>query len=92
MATIFYIRASSKQGNITSSREVSVADLINLYGAAPSNYQYMKGAESPAIKAGQGQSPADSDPTHVIVKIESNEAGKDPFPEQGFYGVNDVKS
>ena len=90
MATIFYIRESSKQGRITSSREVSVADLTNLYGSTPSNYTYMKGADSPDIKTGRGPEASDSDPTHVIVKIESSEVSEETFPEEGYYRVRDV--
>jgi hypothetical protein len=91
MATIFYIRESSKQGRITSSREVSVEDLTNLYGSTPSNYTYMKGADSPNIKTGQGPAASDSDPTHVIVKIERTEVSQKTFPEEGYYRVQDLK-
>ena len=91
MATIFYIRKSSQPDNIASSREVSVDDLINLYGSAPSNYKYMKGAGSPYINIDQGPENAYSDPAHVVVKIEGNEVNQDTFPEEGFYIVRDVK-
>jgi hypothetical protein len=65
MATVFYIREGSRQGNITSSREISVDDLKSLYGSAPSNYKYMKSADSPNIKIGQGAATSDSDAAHV---------------------------
>ena len=91
MATIFYIRKSSKQNNITSSRDVSVTDLLSLYGSAPSNYSYVKGANSPDINIGHGPAAPGSDPAHVIVRIESNEVTKDTFPAAGFYIVRDVK-
>lgn len=90
MATIFYIRAGSKQGNITSSREMSVADLINLYGSNPSNYSYLKGADSPDISNKKVPALTGADPEHVIIKIESSEVSKDTFPEAGFYRVQNV--
>ena len=85
MATVFYIRKGSKQDKIASSREVSVEDLLSLYGAAPSTYKHMKGADSPIIT---GQGPAAPDAEHVVVRIDGNEAKKDTFPEEGFYMVN----
>jgi hypothetical protein len=91
MATIYYIREGSKPDNIASSRDVSVEDLISLYGSAPSNYKYMKGVNSPKINIGQGPATPDSDPSHVIAKIESNEVIKDTFPAEGFYIVKDVR-
>jgi hypothetical protein len=91
MATIFYIRESSKQGKITSSREVSVEDLTSLYGSTPSNYTYMEGADSPDIKRGPGPAGSGSDPAYVIVKIESSEVREETFPEEGYYRVRDVK-
>ncbi len=47
MATIFYVRKVSQANSIASSREVSVEDIINLYGSEPANYLFMKGADSP---------------------------------------------
>jgi hypothetical protein len=91
MATVFYIREDSQPDNIVSSREVSVDDLINLYGSAPSNYKYMKGAGSPYINIDQGSEYAYSDPAHIVVKIEGNEVNQDTFPKEGFYAVSDVK-
>jgi hypothetical protein len=91
MATVFYIREDSRQGDITSSREVSVEDLKSLYGSAPANYTYMEGVDSPNINMAQGPAKPGSDAAHVVVKIENNEAGGDTFPEQGFYIVKDVK-
>jgi hypothetical protein len=91
MATIFYIRKGSKPDKIASSRDVSVADLISLYGSAPSNYQYMKGVSTPDINIGQGPGTSDSDAAQVIAKIESNEVTEDTFPEEGFYIVKDVR-
>jgi hypothetical protein len=91
MATIFYIRESSKQGRITSSREVCIVDLSSLYGSTPSNYIYMKDADSPEIITGQGPAASGSDPAHVIVKIESSEVRKETFPVEGYYKVRDVK-
>jgi len=91
MATVFYIRKGAKQGNVTSSREVAVADLINLYGSAPSSYSYLKGADSPDIGNKMEPAPPGSDAAHVIVRIESDEVNKDTFPEAGFYRVQNVK-
>ncbi len=91
MATIFHIREDSQPDNIASSREVSVGDLINLYGSAPSNYKYMKGASSPYINIDQGPAKPDSDPAHIVVRIEEDEVNQDTFPEEGFYAVSDVK-
>ena len=88
MATVFYIRKGSKQDKIASSREVSVEDLLSLYGAAPSTYKHMKGADSPIIITGQGPAAPDPDAEHVVVRIDGNEAKKDTFPEECFYMVN----
>ena len=88
MATIFYIRKGSKTARIASSRDVSVEDLLSLYGSAPSNYKYMKGADSPAISTGQGPATSGPDAEHVVVKIEGNEVNQDTFPEEGYYMVN----
>lgn len=91
MATVFYIREDSQPDNIVSSREVSVDDLINLYGSAPSNYKYMKGVGSPYTKINQVPENAYSDPAHIVVKIEGNEVNQDTFPKVGFYIVRDIK-
>ena len=91
LATVFYIREDSQPDNIVSSREVSVEDLINLYGSAPSNYKYMKGASSPYTNIDQGPENAYSDPAHVVVKIEGNEVNQDTFTKEGFYIVRDIK-
>jgi hypothetical protein len=91
MATVFYIREDSQPDNIVSSREVSVDDLINLYGSAPSNYKYMKGAGSPYSNIDQGPENAYSNPSQVVVKIGGNEVNQDTFPKEGFYIVRDIK-
>jgi hypothetical protein len=91
MATIFYIREGAQPDNIASSRDVSVEDLIKLYGSAPSNYKHMKDANSPYVNIDQGQANAYSDPAHVVVKIEGDEINRDTFPEEGFYIVKDVR-
>ena len=88
MATVFYIRKGSQSDTIASSRDVSVEDLISLYGSAPSNYQYMKDVSSPYINIDQEPANASSDPDYVVVKIEGNEVNQDTFPEEGFYMVN----
>ena len=88
MATVFYIRKGSKQDKIASSRDVSVADLLSLYGSAPSTYTFMKGADSPAVNTGQRPSSPDPDAEHVVVGIEAGEVNKDTFPEAGFYRVD----
>lgn len=89
MATVFYIRESAKRGRVTSSRDVSVEDLMSLYGSASSSYTYMKGADSPDIKTGKSPA-ADADPAHVIVRIEADEVRQDVFPAAGFYRVNNI--
>jgi hypothetical protein len=91
MATVFYIRKDSQPDNIVSSREVSVDDLINLYGSAPSNYKYMKGASSPYTKINQVPENAYSGLAHIVVKIEGNEFNQDTFPKVGFNIVKDIK-
>jgi hypothetical protein len=91
MATIYYVREGPQPDNNVSSREVSVEDLISLYGSATTNYNYMKGANSPYINIDQGSSNPFSDPAHVVVKIEGDEVNPDTFPEEGFYAVSDVK-
>ena len=91
MATVFYIREDSQPDNIVSSREVSVDDLINLYGSAPSNYTYMKGACSPYSNIDQGPENAYSNPAHVVVEIRGDEVNQDTFPKEGFYIVRDMK-
>jgi len=90
MATVFYIRKGSKQDKIASSRDVSVEDLLGLYGSSPAIYKYMKGADSPAASTGRRPSTPDPDADHVVVKIESNEINQDIFPQEGFYRVNVV--
>jgi hypothetical protein len=91
MATILYMRTGSKPDNVASSREVSVDDLVKLYGAEPSSYKYLKGGDSPPqINKDQGKAKSFSDPSHVVVKIESDEVNKNTFPEEGFYIVRDV--
>jgi len=87
MATVFYIRKGSQPDTIASSRDVSVEDLISLYGSGPSNYQYMKGVGSPYINIDQEPANTSSDPSYVVVKIEANEVNRDTFPEVGFYVV-----
>jgi hypothetical protein len=87
MATIFYIRKGSKQNKIASSRDVSVEDLLSLYGSAPSSYKHMKGVDSPTV-IGNGPASPDPDAEHVVVRIEGNEVNRDTFPEEGFYKVN----
>lgn len=87
MATIFYIRKGSKADKIASSRDVSVADLLSLYGSTPANYKHMKGADSPTVKGLRPTTPG-PDAEHVVVRIEGNEVNKDTFSEEGFYMVN----
>ena len=91
MATIYYVREGSQPDDIVSSREVSVEDLISLYGSAPTNYNYMIGADSPYINIDLGSANPYSDPAHVVVKIEGEEVNQDTFPEEGFYTVSDVR-
>ena len=90
MATVFYIRESAKRGSVTSSRDVSVEDLMSLYGWASSTYTYMKGADSPDIKTGMSPATADAGPAHVIVRIEADEVRSNVFPAAGFYRVNNI--
>ena len=91
MATILYMRAGSKSDNIASSRDVSVDDLVKLYGAEPSKYKYLEGGDSPPqINKDQGEAQPSSDPSYVVVKIDSDEVNKNTFPEAGFYIVRDV--
>lgn len=90
MATVFYIRESAKRGSVTSSRDVSVEDLMSLYGSTSSNYTYMKGVDLPDIKTGKGPAAAAANPAHVLVRIEADEVRKDVFPAAGFYRVNNV--
>jgi hypothetical protein len=85
MATIFYVRKSSQAERIASSREVSVEDVINLYGSAPANYLFMKGAESPLDNTGRGPAEFFSDPDRAVVKIDQTETNQEIFPEDGFY-------
>lgn len=92
MATIYYVREGSQPGNIVSSREVSVKDVIHLYGSAPTNYNYMKGADSPYINIDMEPANPYSDPAHVVVKIEGDEVNQGTFPEEGFYTVSDVRA
>jgi hypothetical protein len=90
MATVFYIRKGSKQDKIASSRDVSVEDLLGLYGSSPHIYKYMKGADSPAASAGRRPSTPDPDADHVVVRIEASEINKEIFPQEGFYRVDVV--
>ena len=91
MATILYMRAGSKSDNIASSRDVSVDDLVKLYGTDPSKYKYLEGVDSPPqINKDQGEAQPSSDPSYVVVKIDSDEVNKNTFPEAGFYLVRDV--
>ena len=91
MATIYYVREGSQPDNVVSSREVSVEDLMSLYGSATTNYKYMRGANSPYVDIDQGPANPYSDPAHVVVKIEGDEINQDTFPEEGFYTVSDVR-
>ena len=92
MATIFYVRKGSQTGKIASSRDMSVEDIINLYGPGPSNYTYMKGADSPDISAGKGQAEFCSDPAHAVVRIDRGETDQKTFPEAGFYIVKEERT
>lgn len=92
MATIFYVREGSEPDNIVSNREIPVEDLIRLYGSAPTNYTFIKGADSPHIKLEEEPKTPYSDPAHVVVKIEEDEVNQNTFPEQGFYTVSDVRT
>ena len=92
MATIFYVREGSEQKHIVSNREIPVEDLIRLYGSTPTNYTFIKGADSPYIKLEEEPATPYSDPAHVVVKIEADEVNEDTFPEQGFYTVSDVRT
>ena len=92
MATIYYVREGSQSDNIVSNREVPVEELIRLYGSAPTNYNYMKDADSPYIKLEEGPANPYSDPAHVVVKIEADEINEKTFPEAGFYTVSDVRT
>jgi len=91
MATIYYIRKRSQQGSISSTREISVDDLVSLYGSAPGNYEYIKDVDSAAIAQGRGPAAQAGDPAQVVVRIEGEEAGRAPFSEQGFYRVRDAR-
>ncbi|KPJ97506.1 MAG: hypothetical protein AMJ60_10975 [Desulfobacterales bacterium SG8_35] len=91
MATIIYVRKGSKAYNTASSREVSVADVLNLYGPEPSNYMHMKGAGPTDIHADKGPAKFFSDPAHVVVKIDRDEINQEIFPEDGFYIVKEAK-
>jgi hypothetical protein len=91
MATIIYVRKGPKEYNTASSREVSVADVLHLYGSEPSNYRYMKGADSPDLHADKGPAKFFSDHTHVVVKIDREEIDEDIFPKGGFYIVNEAR-
>jgi len=92
MATIFYVRKESQPAKIASSRDVSISDIINLYGPEPSNYAYMKGADSPDISAVKGQAEFCSDPAHAVVRIDQGETDQKTFPEAGFYIVKEEKT
>ena len=91
MATVFYVRQGSKAEKIASSREVSVADIFNLYGPEPENYKYMKVAGAPDLTEVKGPAEFYSDPPRVVVKIEQYEINQDAFPEGGFYLVQEAK-
>jgi hypothetical protein len=91
MATIFYVRKGSQADRIASSREVSVKDVINLYGSEPANYMFMKGADSPTGNTGGGPAEFFSDPAHAVVKIDQAETDKETFPEDGFYIVKEAR-
>ena len=91
MAIILYMRAGSKSDNIASSREVSVDDLVKLYGAEPSKYKYLEGVNSPPqINNDQGKAKSFLGPSYVVVKIDGVEVKKNIFPKEGFYLVRDV--
>jgi len=92
MATIFYVREGSEKDHIVSNREIPVEDLMRLYGSAPTNYTFIKGADSPYIKLEEEPATPYSDPAHVVVKIEADEVNQDTFPEQGYYTVSDVRT
>ncbi len=91
MATIFYVRKVSQANSIASSREVSVENVINLYGSEPANYTFMKGADSPTGITGRGPAEFFSDPAHAVVKIDQTETNQETFPEDGFYIVKEAR-
>ena len=91
MATIFYVRKVSQANSIASSREVSVEDVINLYGSEPANYLFMEGADSPTGITGRGPAEFFSDPAHAVVKIDQTETNQETFPEDGFYIVKEAR-
>jgi hypothetical protein len=91
MATIIYVRKGSKAYNTASSREVSVADVLHLYGSEPSRYTFMKETDSPDIHADRRSAKFFSDPAHVVVKIDPAEIDQDIFPRSGFYFVDEAK-
>jgi hypothetical protein len=91
MATIFYVRKGSQPAKIASSRDVSVEDIVSLYGPDPANYTHMRGAESPDISDGKGEAEFCSDPAHAVVRIDPGETGGKTFPEAGFYIVKEER-
>lgn len=92
MATIFYVREGSESNHIVSNREISVEDLIRLYGSAPTSYTFIEGADSPSIKLEEEPAAPYPDPAHTVVKIEAHEVNQDTFPKQGYYTVSDVRT
>ena len=89
MATIIYVRKGPNRYNTASSRDVSVADVVHLYGSEPSNYRFMKGTASQDLHTDKGPAKFFSDPSHVVVKINREEINQDLFPKDGFYIVNE---
>ena len=92
MATVFYVREGSKAEKIASSREVSVADIINLYGPEPANSRFMEGVDSPDLRKKMGPAEFFSDDARILIKIEQNEINQDTFPDGGFYVVQEART
>ncbi|KPK32815.1 MAG: hypothetical protein AMK70_10060 [Nitrospira bacterium SG8_35_1] len=90
MATVYYLRKGLQAEKIASSREVSVADIINLYGPEPSNYSFIKEADSPDLSKNKASADFYSGSTGVIVRIESDEINRDTFPQGGYYVVKEA--
>ncbi len=91
MAMVYYLRKGLQAEKIASSREVSVADIINLYGSEPSKYSFIKEADSPDLSKNKASADFYSGSTGVIVRIEPDEINQDTFPRGGYYVVKEAK-
>lgn len=90
MATILFVREGSPPGNIASTKNVSVAEIIENFGDNPSKYVKKPYSDNPTINSESGPANPVASPQHIIVKISQEDVDTKTFSEAGCYLVKDV--